>query len=202
MAAVGVSKTGKGAALQAEVELELIRKCTTGDPRFFEPLVRAYEGPGLRVATGMLGDVDDARDALQEAFVKVFKNLSRFDSKRAFGPWFFQILRNQCRDMIRARSSRGTRETRDERLELRPADAESGPERARQRSAARDVLRRGLDAIGEDHREIIVLKELQGFRYPEIAEILDIPEGTVASRLYHARRALKAALEELGVQYP
>ena len=59
-----------------------------------------------------------------------------------------------------------------------------------------------MDAIGEDHREILVLKELQGFRYPEIAEILDIPEGTVASRLYHARRALKAALEDLGVQYP
>lgn len=188
--------------MQAEVELELIRKCTTGDPRFFEPLVRAYEGPGLRVATGMLGDTDEARDALQEAFVKVFKNLSRFDKKRAFGPWFFQILRNQCRDMIRARNSRGARETRDERLEFRPADAEKGPERVRQRSAARDLLWRGLDAIGEDHREVIVLKELQGFRYPEIAEILDIPEGTVASRLYHARRALKAALEDLGVQYP
>ncbi|MEJ2538544.1 MAG: RNA polymerase sigma factor [Gemmatimonadota bacterium] len=188
--------------MQAEVEVELIRKCKAGDPRFFEPLVRAYEGPGLRVATGMLGDVDDARDALQEAFVKVFRNLGRFDSGRSFGPWFFQILRNQCRDMIRARNSRGARETRDERLELRPADPETSPERARQRSAARDTLWRGLDAIGEDHREILVLKELQGFRYPEIAEILDIPEGTVASRLYHARRALKAALEDLGVQYP
>jgi RNA polymerase sigma-70 factor (ECF subfamily) len=56
--------------------------------------------------------------------------------------------------------------------------------------------------VGEDHREILVLKELQGFKYPEIAEILGIPEGTVASRLYHARRALKDALEELGMRYP
>ena len=188
--------------MRSEVEVELIRKCRTGDPRFFEPLVRAYEGPGLRVATGMLGDVDEARDALQEAFVKVFRNISRFDTRRAFGPWFYQILRNQCRDMIRARTSRGARETRDERLEHRPAGAETSPERARERSAARETLWRGLDAIGADHREILVLKELQGFRYPEIAEILDIPEGTVASRLYHARRALKSALEDLGVRYP
>jgi RNA polymerase sigma-70 factor (ECF subfamily) len=201
-APVGYTRIERGAGLRSEVEVELIRKCSTGDPRFFEPLVRAYEGPGLRVATGMLGDVDEARDALQEAFVKVFRNLSRFDTRRAFGPWFYQILRNQCRDMIRARNSRGARETRDERLELRPAGAESSPERARQQSAARELLWRGLDVIGEDHREILVLKELQGFRYPEIAEILDIPEGTVASRLYHARRALKAALEDLGVQYP
>jgi RNA polymerase sigma-70 factor, ECF subfamily len=192
----------KGVGLRSEVEVELIRKCRTGDARFFEPLVRAYEGPGLRVATGMLGDVDDARDALQEAFVKVFRNLSKFDTRRAFGPWFFQILRNQCRDMIRSRNSRATREARDERLELRAADPELGPERARERAAARSLLWRGLERVGDDHREILVLKELQGFKYPEIAEILGIPEGTVASRLYHARRALRDALEELGIRYP
>ncbi len=77
-----------------------------------------------------------------------------------------------------------------------------GPERARERSAAKTLLWRGLERVGEDHREILVLKELQGFKYPEIAEILGIPEGTVASRLYHARRALKDALEELGMRYP
>ena len=160
--------------MRSEVEVELIRKCRAGDPRFFEPLVRAYEAPGLRVATGILGDADDARDAVQEAFVKVYRNLARFDAHRAFGPWFYQILRNQCRDMIRARKSRG----------------------------ARELLEEGLRRIGDDHREILVLKELQGFRYPEIAVILEIPEGTVASRLYHARRALKQALEEMGVRYP
>lgn len=188
--------------MRSEVEVELVRKCRSGDARFFEPLVKAYEGPGLRVATGMLGNVDDARDALQEAFVKVFKNLQKFDTRRAFGPWFYQILRNQCRDMIRSRGSRGKYEVRDERLELRPADSERSPARAAERSSAKSLLWRGLDRVGEDHREIIVLKELQGFKYPEIAEILGIPEGTVASRLYHARRALKDALEELGVTYP
>jgi len=101
--------------------------------------------------------------------------------------------------MLRSRQARFKVEALDERLELRPADAERGPERTRQRSAAREMLWQALEHIGEEHREILVLKELQGFRYAEIAQILDIPEGTVASRLYHARRALKDALVEAGI---
>lgn len=191
-----------GAALEPEVEKELIAKCRAGDARFYEPLVRAYEGPGMRVATGMMGNLDDARDALQEAFVKVYHSLERFDLRRPFGPWFYQILRNQCRDMLRSRGARFRIETVDVRLELRPADPERGPERARQRAAASELLWRGLERVGQEHREVLVLKELQGLSYNEIAVILEIPEGTVASRLFHARRALRVALEEMGVQHP
>jgi len=187
--------------LSPEVERELLRKCKGGDARFYEPLVRAYERPGLRLALGMLGNGEDAWDALQNAFVKAFNSLDRFDLRRPFGPWFFQILRNQCRDMLRSRQARFKVETLDEDLERRPAerDANSDPERYRQRSAAKEVLWRGLERIGPEHREILVLKELEGLRYGEIATVLEIPEGTVASRLFHARRALKEALEELGV---
>ncbi|MGD8322656.1 MAG: sigma-70 family RNA polymerase sigma factor [Gemmatimonadota bacterium] len=188
--------------MQPELERELIKKCRAGDARFYEPLVRAYEPSGLRLAVAMMGNVEDARDALQEAFVKAYEALHRFDLRRPFGPWFFQILRNHCRDMLRSRQARFKVEALDERLELRPADAERGPERARQRSAARELLWRALERIGEEHREILVLKELQGFRYNEIANILEIPEGTVASRLFHARRALKEALAEMGAEFP
>lgn len=188
--------------MKPEVERELIRKCRNGGARFYEPLVRAYEPAGLRVAMAMMGNPDDARDALQEAFVKAYDSLARFDLSRAFGPWFFQILRNQCRDMLRSRQARFSREALDERLELRPAAQDHGPERRRERSAARELLWKGLERIGEEHREVLVLKELEGFRYAEIAEILDIPEGTVASRLFHARRALKDALVDLGASYP
>jgi RNA polymerase sigma-70 factor (ECF subfamily) len=188
--------------LQPELERELIRKCKAGDARFYEPLVRTYEPSGLRLAVAMLGNLEDARDALQDAFVKAYDALHRFDLRRPFGPWFFQILRNQCRDMLRSRQARFKVEALDERLELRPADAERGPERVRQRSAARELLWRALERIGEEHREILVLKELQGFRYNEIANILEIPEGTVASRLFHARRALKQALDAMGAEFP
>lgn len=198
----GTITRGSGVPLEPDVEKELIRKCQAGDVRFYEPLVRAYEGPGMRVATGMMGNLDDARDALQEAFVKVYHNLSRFDLRRPFSPWFYQILRNQCRDMLRSRQARFRLETVDERLEYRPADAEAGPERRRERAAAKELLWKGLERVGAEHREVLVLKELQGLKYNEIAEILEIPEGTVASRLFHARRALREALDTMGIQYP
>ncbi len=194
--------TLKGDGLQPQVEQELIRKCRAGAARFYEPLVRAYEPAGLRIAIAMMGNVEDAHDALQDAFVKAYDSLHRFDLRRPFGPWFFQILRNQCRDMLRSRQARFKVEALDERLEFRPADAEKGPERLRQRSAARELLWRALEHIGPEHREILVLKELQGLRYAEIAQVLDIPEGTVASRLFHARKALKDALLSLGAEYP
>ena len=185
-----------------ELERELVRKCQRGDARFFEPVVRAYEVPGMRVALGMLGNHDDARDALQDAFVKAWQSLSRFDLKRPFGPWFFQILRNQCRDALRSRRARFRLEALDEGLEMKPADPEHGPERQRERRAAKELLWKALEQLGEDHREIIVLKEIEGFRYSEIARILSIPEGTVASRLFHARRALAGVLREAGATYP
>lgn len=188
--------------MQQQLERELIRKCKAGQSRFYEPLVRAYEPAGLRLAVAMMGNTEDAQDALQMAFIKTYDTLPRFDLRRPFGPWFFQILRNQCRDMLRSRKAKFNVEVLDEHLAQRPADAERGPERARERNAARELLWRGLEHIGEEHREILVLKELEGFRYTEIAQILNIPEGTVASRLYHARRALKDALVGLGVEYP
>lgn len=189
------------ALLQPEVERELIRKCKAGDARFYEPLVRAYEPKGLRIAMGIMANPDDARDALQEAFVKAWQSLARFDLGRPFGPWFFQILRNQCRDQLRSRISRSRREGAEVRLELEPADLETGPERRRERNRASEILWRALERVGADHREVLVLKELEGFRYGEISQILEIPEGTVASRLFHARRALKDVLEEMGVHY-
>lgn len=189
--------------MQPGVERELIQKCKSGDARFYEPIVRAYEPQGYRMALGMTGNPDDARDALQEAFVKAFQSLSRFDTRRSFGPWFFQILRNQCRDLLRSRSSRFRVEVVDD--DLLDLQADSGPgssRRERERAEARRLLWQALERVPDEQREIIVLKELEGFRYQEIASILGIPEGTVASRLYHARRALQKALDDMGAEYP
>ncbi len=183
-------------------EKEVLRQCKAGNARFFEVLVRTYEGSGLRLAMGILGNAEDARDAVQDAFVKAWKGLSRFDLERPFRPWFFQILRNQCRDALRIRKARFKFECLDETLEARPADPEHGPERFRERRAARRALWSGLEKLEESQREIILLKEIEGCRYKEIAEILDVPEGTVGSRLYHARRALARALREAGVVFP
>lgn len=183
------------------LEAELIRKVQAGDSRFYEPLVRAYEPVAQRVAVAILGDRDVARDAVQQAFIKAYGALDRFDLDKSFRPWFLQILRNQCRDELRRRKAGFEVRRMDTILEKRlPGDED--PERDRRRAEAREVLWRGLGAISVDHREVLVLKEIQGLSYGEIAEATGVPEGTVASRLFHARRALREALEEMGVEYP
>ncbi len=185
----------------AELEAELIRKCRAGDHSFFEPLVRAYEPEAMRLAVGMLGDPDGAKDAVQQAFIKAYRSLNRFRLGRSFRPWFLQILRNQCRDMLRRRKA-GFEERRMDEVLAERLPSGSNPERDRSRSAAREVLWRALGMISVDHREVLVMKELEGYSYGDIAEAIGVPEGTVASRLFHARRALKEALEWLGVEYP
>ena len=183
------------------LEAELIRKCLAGQPRFYEPLVRAHEGVAQRVALGMLGDPDAARDAVQQAFIKAYDALDRFDQARRFRPWLLQILRNQCRDELRRRKSGFEARRLDEVLTERlPGDED--PERDHRRREARELLWAGLGRISVDHREVLVLKELEGLSYDEIAEAAGIPEGTVASRLFHARRALREALEQMGAEYP
>ena len=142
--------------MQPEVEREVVRMSKSGDPRSYEPLVRAYEGPGLRLAVGMLG----------------------------------------------SRQSRELHDVRDEQIEVRPAGPSSDPTRLHERSEASLILWKSLNTLVDEHREILVLKELQGFRYSEIVDILEIPEGTVASRLYHARDALREALSEMNAEYP
>lgn len=186
---------------QPDLESELIRKCQAGQQRFYEPLVRAYEPEARRVALGILRDPDAAHDAVQESFIKAYRAIDRFELGRSFRPWFLQILRNHCRDMLRRRKA-GFEVQRMSAVMAERLASSSSPEADQRRTEAKELLWRGLGQISADHREVLVLKELEGLNYAEIAGSLGIPEGTVASRLYHARRALKEALEELGVEYP
>jgi RNA polymerase sigma-70 factor (ECF subfamily) len=176
--------------------MELLRRCRAGESRFYEPLVRAYERPALRAAVSLLGDPDEARDAVQDSFVRAYQALDKFDLERPFAPWFFRILRNTCRDRLRLRKPRFELSALDRALTTEEGD---GPERNQERGAARTLLWRGLERIGAEHREVLVLKEIDGFSYAELAGALEVPEGTIASRLYHARRALRDAFRDLGV---
>ena len=186
---------------QQALDAELVRKCLNGQPRYYESLVRTYEPVAQRVALGMLGDPDAARDAVQQTFIKAYGALDRFDLQRSFLPWLLQILRNQCRDELRRRRA-GFRVQRMDTVLAQRLPAEGGPERDDRRRRAREILWEALGRISVDHREVLVLKEIQGLGYAEIAEATGVPEGTVASRLFHARRALKEALEAMGVEYP
>lgn len=189
-------------ALERALERELVRKCRAGQTRFYEPVVKAYEGPALRLAAGMMGDREAARDAVQDAFVRAWRSLDDYDPDRPFGPWFFRIVRNRCRDLMRSRTSRRDREERAARGAVPTGRGGPDARRTQERREHREAVWRALNRLDAEYREVLVLKELEGLTYDEIAAVLEIPAGTVGSRLYHARDALRRELEQMGLEYP
>lgn len=174
-------------------EWELIRRCRAGQASAFEALVRKHEAPALALAGGLLGDADDAADAVQDAFVRAYRTLDRLAEGSAFGPWFRTILRNLCLDRLRSprrrRRERWSPETLDRRAWTEPAAPQ-----ALERRELTAAVHAALAELSPEHRQVLVLREMEGFSYAEIAETLGISAGTVASRLYHARARMKQAL--------
>jgi RNA polymerase sigma-70 factor, ECF subfamily len=176
-------------------EWSLILRCRDGSASAYEPLVRRYEARGLALAGMLLGDADEAQDAVQDAFVKAYRTLPRLAEGSEFGPWFRSILRNLCLDRLRSTA-------RQRRVPWTAASVDgaawSDPTgtTAVEREQLASGVRAGLDRLSLEHREVLVLKEIEGMSYREIAELTGTPAGTVGSRLYHARAALKQVMEE------
>jgi RNA polymerase sigma-70 factor (ECF subfamily) len=171
---------------------ELIARCQAGDRAAFEPIFRRYRDRAHGFALAFVGSPDDAMDLAQEAFVRAFQAIKRFEPGAAFEPWFFRILRNLCLNTLRHRKTWQT-VSWDVVGDVRGA----GPESASgdvERKELQDLVWTALGELTPDQREIIVLKDFQDRPYKDIAEILDCPLGTVMSRLYYARQALKAKL--------
>jgi RNA polymerase sigma-70 factor, ECF subfamily len=179
------------------MEWELIQRCRRGSRASFEPLVRTHQRAALSIAEALLGNADDAADAVQEAFVKAFSALGRLRDGSSFGPWFRAIVRNHCRDRLRV--SRPPQEAWSEEVVDPELWSEASAELSIEREELADAVRSALAAISPEHREILVLKEMEELSYAEIAGIMQIPPGTVASRLYNARAALRKILLQRGV---
>jgi RNA polymerase sigma-70 factor, ECF subfamily len=179
-------------------EWDLIRRCQDGATAAFEPLVRAHEGPALGYASALLGDADEAADALQDAFVLAYRALPKLRPGSSFGPWFRTILRNVCLDRLRSpRLSR--RVALDSPAVERVVRVEATASRTAELADLSKHVAAALQQVPEEQRLVLVLRELEGMSYAEIAAAVGIPGGTVASRLNHARAALKRALIERGI---
>jgi RNA polymerase sigma-70 factor, ECF subfamily len=185
-------------SVASPTEWDLIARCRAGSAAAFEPLVRAHEARALAVAAALLGDGDEAADAVQDAFVKAYGALHRLDEGTDFGAWFGRILRNHCLDRLRSPSRR-----RRVRLEQRVVDAVRWTEPEGATAVEADELamavRTALVGLSAEHREILVMKEIEDMSYADIARTMGIPPGTVASRLHHARAALRRIVEAGGV---
>ena len=180
-------------------EPELIRRAQAGDSAAFSELVRRYMRRAYYAALGLVGCHDDALDLSQEAFVRAYEARHRIDPELPFFTWLYQILRRLCFNFVRDRGLRRRKlEGAAEWLvqEASQRIDEPNPQRGAELSELRERLRRGIEALPDREREVLVLKEFEGLRYREIAELVGIPIGTVMSRLYTARRNLARAMED------
>lgn len=175
------------------MEAQLITLAQGGNQEAFSKLFSLHGRRIYFAAYSFLHNVDDASDIVQEVFLRAYKNIGTFDTKRAFYPWLYRIARNLCINTVQ-RSSR--KETGLPAEELIPARTDD-PASELLRKEEIEGLRKALDQLQDKHREIITLKTFQDCSYAEIAEILDIPIGTVMSRLYTARTKLRAILMEV-----
>ncbi len=183
-------------------EIKLIKRIKHGDMEAFSQLVAIYEKKAFNFAYRMLHDYGEAEDATQEAFLKVFDKIDTFNGKSSFSTWFFTVLNNLCLDMLRKRSrsagavSLNQTTTEDDEYELQVEDNSPGPYEQLQKKNAKEVLEQALTLISDEHRAVIVMREINEMEYEEIAQILGVSLGTVKSRISRARLALRKILEE------
>lgn len=160
-----------------------IEKCQNGEPDAFRYFVERYQRQAVGHAAAILGNREDALDASQEAFIDAFRNIGTFDNARPFYPWFYVLLRNRCFKMV---ARRREMESLEDTVILSPQASVNAEERL--------TLEKALLSLTDELREIVTLKYFDGLSYDELAERLDIPKGTVMSRLFHARRNLQLKL--------
>ncbi len=183
-------------------EAALIKKIKSGDMEAFSDLVLQYEKRAFNFAYRILKDAHLAEDATQEAFLRVYSKIDTFLGNSSFSTWFYTILNNICLDILRKKSrqpdalSIPQTSSDDEEYELQIEDKSAGPHEVLQKKDAAALLEKAIDLLSYEHRSVIILRDIEGREYEEIAKILNISLGTVKSRLSRARLSLRKILEE------
>jgi RNA polymerase sigma-70 factor (ECF subfamily) len=167
-------------------DLADVVRCLEGDHAAFRNLVDRYHGPFFTFALRVLGNREEASDAVQTAFVKVYENLGTFDRSRRFFSWAYRILVNECLNVRRARRP-------SEPIDANLA-ADSSPLEDVERKERRRQVQAAILQLPIEYREVIVLHYFSGLAYEDISDTLGVPQKTVKSRLYTARQRLAAAL--------
>lgn len=148
----------------------------------------------------MVRNSDDAYDLSQEAFVRVYKHLKRFDPKYPFKIWLFHILSNLCKNHLRQKKTRDNVMTSSDEAAESAVSNTAEPDRLFSQTEVQAQVWTAIDKLPEKFREIIILSHFQEMSYDQMAEVLEIPRGSVMSRLYYARLKLREILEEMGVE--
>jgi RNA polymerase sigma-70 factor, ECF subfamily len=179
------------------VEKAIIEKAITGDSEAFETLVESYRKKVFNISLRMLGNYDDASEAAQDVFVRIFRSIKNFRKEAMLSTWIYRITVNVCTDILRKKKNSKVIsldeeiKTDDSEIKLQIEDNKPQPQDQAESNELRKAVRKAISLLPENYRMIIILRDIQGMSYEEISRILKTPEGTVKSRLNRARLALK-----------
>ncbi len=187
-------------ANESPPDLELVRRCQEGDVSAFQTLVERYQQRAVRLSYRYVKNQEDAEDIAQDAFIRVFRSIKEFRNESQFYTWFYRILVNLSLDHLRRNKQKAV-EYQDGVLLRSQSAAEaqqkgSSPREELWKKQRRLAIAKAIDALPEDQRTTVVLREIDGLSYEEIAQVTKVPIGTVMSRLYYARRKLQDKLKE------
>lgn len=182
-------------------EKELLRKSKQGHLASFEELISTHQQKVYNIALRMLANEQDAFDASQEVFIKVYRNLDKFQENSSFSTWLYRITTNTCLDMLRKNKEKKNEISMDSPMEFEDREAsfqledkKADVEEEILKRERRQALYAALEQLNEEHKKMIVLRELQGMSYQEIADITGTNIGTVKSKINRARISLKNSL--------
>jgi len=179
-------------------EKELVAKAVKGDKTAFEQIVFAYEKKVYNMALRYTGNPHDALDISQEVFLRVYRFLPKYGGRSSLSTWIYRITMNVCHDSAKMRTN--IFETsldmkyEDDDVQTEIADVRFDPEAILENKEVSELIKQGIVALEDTYRDVIVMRDINGMSYDEIARVLDISEGTVKSRIFRAREKLRAFL--------
>jgi len=185
----------------SDLEKLLIKKSQSGDVESFEFLISSYDKRAYNIAYRVMGNEEDAKDMAQEALIRVFRSLKDFKGQSAFSTWLYRIVTNVCLDELRRRKNKkyvsmdSTIQTDSGELHIELCSDKETPEIVYERVEQRELIKNAIRELNEDYRSVIVLRDIQGFSYDEISNILDCSLGTVKSRINRGRTMLRDKLK-------
>ena len=185
-----------------EADRELLEAVLAGDTTAYRGLVEKYQGRVYAMVYGMLRNREDARDVTQDAFVKAYNSLDSFRLESSFYTWLYRIAMNLAIDFVRRRKRRPTTSfeegvaAREDGGDIAEIHHQDSPRRMMERQQLYGRIMDAMEKLPDDQRQVVLLRELEGLSYKEISEVMDIPEGTVMSRLFYARKKLQKLLAD------
>jgi RNA polymerase sigma-70 factor (ECF subfamily) len=178
-------------------ERRVLERLKRGDRHAFGEIVDAYQTRAFRMAMRYAVSPSDAEDIVQEAFVGIYKGLQKFRGESALSTWIYRVILNHCLEYRRKRRLDSV--PIDEETTLMATDRHTDPQWAAEYRADSQQLENALSQLSPAHRDVVILHELQGLTYQECADVLQVPVGTVKSRLFHAFNRLRQAMGVMAV---